>query len=330
MRRGRRVHGQIAQHGAPLLHPGAVVDLVEHGLRPGLVQARVERELAAVVGIVGSRDERPPRQHLGEADHVVLRIPGADAQRVQLQDLAGEVLVEPARAVDAGDRVGPHRRRVVEVEQHGRVTLGGQQQIDEAGEDMRADGFALIGAGHALDLVGRDAEMVRPEPRQPLCKSNLRRECRIDARLDLVEVDLPAGIRHRLGGHLGRHFFVAAVGHGRSRRPLLLRLLLRASRKDAFGLPLGIGVGDRAERLRARLQRTRRNLARARPVELGEQRAAGVRLDGRDGAEPRAEAEPVERERRYCLGGLSHDNASHESRDMLTAKAEKCFKRRPS
>jgi hypothetical protein len=41
---------------------------------------------------------------------------------------------------------------------------------------MRPDRFALIGAGeleHARALGGRDAEMVRPEPGQPLRKPDV-------------------------------------------------------------------------------------------------------------------------------------------------------------
>ena len=61
---------------------------------------------------------------------------------------------------------------------------------------VRADRLALVGAGHAHRDVGRDAEVVRPEPHQPLDEPDLRRERRIEARLHLALEDL---LRHRFG-----------------------------------------------------------------------------------------------------------------------------------
>ena len=55
------MRGQVAQHGAALLHAGILVDLVHDLLRPGLVQAAVERELATVLGIVAGRAGRSSR-----------------------------------------------------------------------------------------------------------------------------------------------------------------------------------------------------------------------------------------------------------------------------
>ena len=61
-----------------------------------------------------------------------------------------------------------------------------EQHVAEAAEHMRADRLALVAAGHRLNLVGRDAEMVRPEPHQPLGKADLGADRGVDARLRLV------------------------------------------------------------------------------------------------------------------------------------------------
>ena len=55
VRGGRGMRGQILQHGAALLDARVLVDLVQDLLRPRLVQAPVEGELAAVLGIVAGR-----------------------------------------------------------------------------------------------------------------------------------------------------------------------------------------------------------------------------------------------------------------------------------
>ena len=46
------------------------------------------------------------------------------------------------------------------------MALHGLQEINEAAEHVRPDGFAFVGADRAGVLVGRDAKMVRPEPHQ--------------------------------------------------------------------------------------------------------------------------------------------------------------------
>ena len=70
------------------------------------------------------------------------------------------------------------------------MALDRQQHVGEAAEHMRADRLALVGAGHAADLVRRDAEMVGPEPDQPLGEADLGAERGLDAGLGLVEIDL--------------------------------------------------------------------------------------------------------------------------------------------
>ena len=53
-----------------------------------------EDELGAVVEVVRDREDGPAGQHLGEARDIVLRVAAAHAERMQLQDLACQVLVE--------------------------------------------------------------------------------------------------------------------------------------------------------------------------------------------------------------------------------------------
>ena len=103
--------GEIAQHRASLLDRFVIVGLAQHLLRAGLVQARIEGEFAAVLGIVAGRHQGPSGQHIGEADDVILAVAAAHAQRMQLQNLAGEIFVEAAGAVDAGDRIRRPSRR---------------------------------------------------------------------------------------------------------------------------------------------------------------------------------------------------------------------------
>jgi len=79
------------------------------------------------------------------------------------------------------------------------MAFDGEQHVGKAAEHVRADRLALIGAGHAPDLVGGDAEMVGPEPDQPLGESDGRAKRSFHAQLRLVEIDLPAGVGHRFG-----------------------------------------------------------------------------------------------------------------------------------
>ena len=135
-----------------------------------------------------------------------------------------------------------------------------------------------------------------------------------DARLRLVQVDRPAGVGNGIGGDLGRHLVGGLLGprpwSARRRNPLPLGLLLRASGHDPLGLPLGVGIGDGAEGLGAAWQRSGGERAGARPVELGEQRAARIRFDGRDRSRARSHPKTVQRQHRLGLRGLSHWSTS--------------------
>ena len=53
------------------------------------------------------------------------------------------------------------------------MAFDGDQHVGEAAEHVRADRLALVGADHGDILVGRDAEMVGPEPHQALDETNV-------------------------------------------------------------------------------------------------------------------------------------------------------------
>ena len=177
---------QIGEHGTPLLHARIGIDLAQHRERPRLVRALDEHEFAAALRVRPGRDHGPAGQHIGKARHVVLRVAAVNAERVQLEDLARQILVQALGLIDAGNRIRPDRLRVVEVKQHRRMSLDGAQHVAEAAKRMGADSLALVSPGHGLNLVRRDAEMVRPEPNQPLGKSDLGRDRRLDARRRLL------------------------------------------------------------------------------------------------------------------------------------------------
>ena len=140
--------------------------------------------------------------------------------------------------------------------------------------------------------------MVRPEPRQSLDEAELGAERGLDARLGLVEIDL---LRNRDG-------LIARRGRSRHSRPnlggggivagcFLAGLLLRG----ALGLPcrplcpLELEGGARGRA--AGQQILLGNAADAGAIQLGEQRAAGIRRNGCNRTGARTDAEPVQRQR---------------------------------
>src|SRR5438128_2241449 len=116
----RRMPREICEHGTALVDPSVGIALADHNLFARLVQALDENELPAMVGLAKSYPG-PPGEHIGEVRDVVLRITGADAERVQLQNFASEVFVQALVAVDAGDRIRAPGFQVIEINQHGRM-----------------------------------------------------------------------------------------------------------------------------------------------------------------------------------------------------------------
>src|SRR5262245_7224701 len=78
----RRMPRQVREHGATLIDPGVGIALADYRLFAGLVQAFDKNELPAMVGLAKSYPG-PPGEHIGKVRHVLLRITGADAERVQ-------------------------------------------------------------------------------------------------------------------------------------------------------------------------------------------------------------------------------------------------------
>jgi hypothetical protein len=122
--------------------------------------------------------------------------------------------------------------------------------------------------------------MVRPEPDEPFGKTDFGGERRIDARLRFGEINLLRQARPRIGPWRGH------------RRRLILHLRRAAAAwrhgrlSGAFSLPrraLRLLIGKRHARGHsARQQIWIADAGCARAVQFGEQRAAGIRRDGRD------------------------------------------------
>src|SRR5882672_11263075 len=161
---------EVAERRLALLRPGFAIAASEQDLGPRLVDLRHEAE-AAGIGVVEPRD-RPAGQDAGKRLDVLLGIAAIDAERVQLEDLASEILVEPLVAALAERRARPDRLDVVEIEAHRRMARDGEQHIGEASGDVRADRLALESADEAAyhRPQRRDGEVVAPEEDQTLAQ----------------------------------------------------------------------------------------------------------------------------------------------------------------
>ena len=196
------------------------------------------------------------------------------------------------------------------------MVFDGEQHVGEPAENVGPDGLALIGAGHAPDLVRRDAEMVGPEPDQPFGESDIRGKGCLGAKLRFVEIDLPTRVGNGFGGVLERRLawaLYASGGHrGRSVRWLLFRLVLGALGQNRLRLPPCVGIGHRAKRLRARRQGGSGRRVRGRMVEFCDQGLARVRRNRLHRSRPRPHAKPVQRQhgpgRRFAAKGGAFEN----------------------
>ncbi len=285
------------------------------------MQTAVENELGAVLGIVIGRDDRPSREHLGETRDVVLAVAGAHTERVQLQDLTREILVEAAGAIDAGHRVGPDGNEIVEVDQHGRVALDREQHVDVAPEDVRPDRFALIATRHVRYPLRGHAEMVRPEPDEALGKADLGGERGIELGFDLFENGLAfrggglVGLRRRGLRRVGT--LSGVVAHVLTAAPQPFGLLPLAFCDDLLSASRGARFKSGACGLGAGRESRIVDAADAGTLQLGEQRTARIGCDCRDRARTRSQAEPVQRKR-----GVSSEIIGHGASPMeLAAEA---------
>jgi hypothetical protein len=166
-----------AQDGERLPFAGSLVALAEDVARARLVQRRDEHEPARLDARTrrvraGRAADAPAGERAGELGDVVLAVAAAHAGRVQLEDLARQVLVEAALALGVGgggalrgEALGADRADLVEVDQHRRVTLDRDQQRLERAEHVRPDRLGLERAGDRSErrLLDRDREVVGPE-----------------------------------------------------------------------------------------------------------------------------------------------------------------------
>src|SRR6478672_113259 len=145
--RCRRMTREVGEHATALVEARVGVALAHYALGARLVHARIECELAAAHRVLAYRNDAPTRDHLGEARDIVLGVNGAYAERVQFENFARKILVQPAAAVLAGLRGRPDRPRVVEIDQHRRMGLDRLQHVAEAAKHVHADRLALEGPG---------------------------------------------------------------------------------------------------------------------------------------------------------------------------------------
>jgi len=229
----------------------------------------------------------PPGQQARETGHILLTVAPVDAQRVQLEDLACEVLVEPFRTPVAGLGVRPDGLRLIEIDQHRRMLLDGLQHVGEAAEHMRPDRLALEAARNPphLALGDRDREMVRPEHHQPLDQRLGRRAGMREAGCRVLEegvaTDPSRPLRSRWLSHRGLWRRCGIVWPGR----LAVRLELPLRRQC-----LACGDDDLMGRRQARPGDRCSNGHR----ELGRQIAPRIARDARDIARPRSEPEAAQ------------------------------------
>src|SRR3954451_22626132 len=107
--RGRGMPRDIGKRGLALRKARRLIGLAEQSLRPGLVRIGIEDEGAGRPELRLSPCKGPTRDDARERGDVLLRIAAADAERMQLHDLARQILVQPALAVLAGARIRPER-----------------------------------------------------------------------------------------------------------------------------------------------------------------------------------------------------------------------------
>src|SRR4051794_23963740 len=90
---------EVGQRRLALGYAGVLVDLPQQPLRAGLMRIGVERKSAGRAELAQAAGKGPAGDDARQRRHVVLAIAAADAERMQLHDLAREILVEAALAV---------------------------------------------------------------------------------------------------------------------------------------------------------------------------------------------------------------------------------------
>ena len=136
---------QQRQHVLAVLHAAAGRQRVaEDDLRASVVQLGAEHEATDPLGIF----DGPAGERARHFDHVLLGVAAIHAQRMQLEQLAAEVLVDAAaRAAAALPQRGPLRLRralpVVQVVQHGGTARHGDEQLVKTPQGVGTDHVAV-------------------------------------------------------------------------------------------------------------------------------------------------------------------------------------------
>ena len=164
---------------AVLLAAAGAQRVPEHHFRLGVVHPFAENEPAARARIV----ERPTGEGARDGDDVLLRVAAVHAQRVQLEQLAAVVLVQPVAAMvhrtaarplrlaELGQRHVARVRgalEIVEVLEHRGTVRDRAEQVAEFPEHARTNDVAIVleqreARGH---LAREHREMVLPEVRE--------------------------------------------------------------------------------------------------------------------------------------------------------------------
>ena len=221
--RGGGGNGEIVEDGPGLGFAWLGIGPPHDRARAGLMHRGAKHEVAGLHAVhspaAAEPGDAPAGKRPRELGDVGLRVARANAQRMQLHDLAREVLVEPglARRVPLLGAQGQHAVRsdrlgLIEIELHRGVAFDRQQHVIEPPEHMGPDRLGLEGArkGQYDGLVRRDREMVGPEMHQPLDKRRRRGKGAGGARANRVEIDVARFLLQRLAGGL----LVRSLGGG--------------------------------------------------------------------------------------------------------------------
>ena len=254
--------------------------LTEQPLGPVVVAPRIEQKHAVrawqlTETRIATGPLRPSEaetgEHVRQRLDIALRVTAVDPERVQLEELAGVVLIDVTLGV----------LRVVEVLEHRGVLRGREHEVAKVPERVRADRVRLVVGEPEADprLALENAEVIQPEPDELLVQRVLPVE---------RAQEQPA-----LG--LGRRVMTGAA-QGVAR--LALGLVARQLRDLPFlGLHEGEGVGQRTTG-RRQVADCRHHLGRQCLSGRGELRdevgvaAPGPKLGERAAVD--AEAQPVE------------------------------------
>src|SRR5439155_13394331 len=104
---------------------------------------------------------------LCKARDILLRIAATDAEGVELENLARQVLVEPAASAFSHARVRTDRLIEVQVTDHRLMVLDDDQHVFKSAHHMGADGLDLESASENAALGSADGEVIGPEIDQP-------------------------------------------------------------------------------------------------------------------------------------------------------------------